>query len=89
MNINPGDFVTATAGKEIGKCFIVLSVENRYLYLCDGKNRRISNPRKKSIKHVSFAGSGDTAISELTDKGIRRALSELRRRLIAENSKTE
>lgn len=90
MNIKPGDFVIAVSGREKGKCFVVLSVENQFLYLCDGKNRKVSKPKKKKIKHIEYAGTASSDVcqklqSGITDKAIRRALSEFRGNLTAES----
>ena len=81
----------ADAGKEKGKCFVVLSVENQFLYLCDGKNRKVSNLKKKKIKHTIFAGECDESFrlklqsGEITNKQIRHALSEFKSKLTAES----
>ncbi len=81
MSIRPGDFVIATSGRDMGKCFIVLSVENQFLYLCDGKNRKVSTPKKKKAKHVSIAGAANDSIrgrlldGGITNREVRRAIS--------------
>ena len=91
MSIKPGDFVIATSGKDMGKCFVVLSVENQFVYLCNGKNRKVSNPKKKKIKHVEFAVQATDQVcrmlqtNELTDKAVRRAISQLKGYITAEN----
>ncbi len=81
MNTHPGEFVYAAAGRDAGKCFIVISCEDNYLYLCDGKNRKVSNPKKKKIKHVKATGKHDEliiskldAVGKLTNKEIRCSL---------------
>ena len=85
MDIHPGEFVCATKGRDVGKCFIVVSVKDNYLYLCDGKSRKVSNPKKKKIKHVDTMGVYDNLIvdklskgNELTNKEVRHSLSKLR-----------
>ncbi|MBQ6998847.1 MAG: KOW domain-containing RNA-binding protein [Clostridia bacterium] len=90
MNIKPGDLVIATSGREKGKCFVVLSVENQFLYLCDGKNRKVSTPKKKKIKHTEYAGSTNSDVCEklqngITDKAIRKTLSQFKGNLTAES----
>ena len=91
MEIKPGDFVVAMAGREKGKCFVVLSVENQYLYLCNGKNRKLSTPKKIKIKHIKPVGCSDDFICDLLAKGevtnkiIHHAISEIQSELKAEN----
>lgn len=95
MSIKPGDFVIANAGKEKGKCFVVLSVENQFLYLCDGKNRKVSNLKKKKIKHTTYAGEASESIccnlqsGDITNKQIRSALSKFKSKLTAESDINE
>ena len=82
MDAHPGEFVYASAGRDEGKCFIVLSVEDNYLYLCDGKSRKVSNPKKKKIKHVRLTGDKDEfivnkleTVGKLTNKEVRYSLN--------------
>ena len=82
MDAHPGEFVYASAGRDEGKCFIVLSTEDNYLYLCDGKSRKVSNPKKKKIKHVRLTGDKDDfivnkleTVGKLTNKEVRYSLN--------------
>jgi len=81
MDIHPGEFVYAAKGRDSGKCFIVISCEDNYLYLCDGKSRKVSNPKKKKIKHVEATGKSDefivnrlAQVGKLTNKEVRYSL---------------
>ena len=40
MDIAKSDLVLATAGREKGKLFFVVDIQNEYLLLADGKSRR-------------------------------------------------
>ena len=53
MDITVGSAVYSRAGRDKGDLFIVLKVEEDYVYLVDGKKRRIANPKKKKIKHLN------------------------------------
>ena len=55
MNLQTGDVVIATAGKEKNQIFIVLKIENNLCYLVDGKRLKLTKPKKKSLKHVQKA----------------------------------
>ena len=55
MNINQGDVVLATAGKEKNQIFVVLNVDAKFCWIVDGKRLKISKPKKKSLKHVQKA----------------------------------
>lgn len=82
MDAHPGEFVYATAGRDKGKCFVILSVESEYLYLADGRGRKVSTPKKKKVKHVEMTGEKDefiynkiTQTGKVTNKEIRYSLS--------------
>ena len=55
MNLQTGDVVIATAGKEKNQFFVVLSVDGKFCYLIDGHRLKITKPKKKSLKHVKKA----------------------------------
>ena len=88
MESHIAEFVVAKSGKDIGDCYMVISEEDNYLFLSDGKRRKVSNPKKKKIKHVSFSGVTDefilkrlTTTGKLTNKEVRYALSNFLGRL--------
>ena len=58
-----GQLVRSKAGRDKGSDFIVLKVENGYVYVADGRMRKLENPKKKKLKHVqgSCEVSGDIA----------------------------
>ena len=85
MDIHPGELVYATKGRDTGKCFIVIAAKDNYLYLCDGKSRKVSNPKKKKIKHVEKTGANDRFVvdrlsegNKLTNKEVRNSLFKFR-----------
>ena len=40
------------AGHDCGTFFAVLSVAGRFAMICDGKERPLDRPKKKSLKHL-------------------------------------
>ena len=52
MDIAKSDLVLATAGREKGRLFFVVDVQNEYLLLADGKSRRLEAPKRKKCRHV-------------------------------------
>ena len=59
MDAQPGGFVYAVAGRDSGKCFIILSVQDGFAYIADGKGRKVGAPKKKSLKHIKLALKSD------------------------------
>ncbi len=75
MEAKPGMIVRAMAGREEGRFMAVTSVKDGFVYLADGKERKLSAPKKKNIKHVAFT-KAEINIDNLTDKGLRSFLRE-------------
>ena len=82
MDIAKSDLVQATMGRERGRYFFVLAVEEDYLLLVDGKSRRIESPKRKKRKHVQFVAVSDARVAQkirndekITNSEIRRALA--------------
>ena len=79
-----GNIVKATAGKEKGEIFVIVAIENKFVYLADGKRLKASKPKKKSLKHVQLFGSEkmDSKIvldtNDRVNAGIRKFLSHKR-----------
>jgi len=47
-----GQLVYSKRGRDKSKPFIVLDINNEYLYLVDGGLRKLSSPKKKKVIHV-------------------------------------
>lgn len=47
-----GSIVLAIAGREKQQLFIVTKVENQFVYLVDGKKRKLENAKRKNLKHI-------------------------------------
>ena len=50
-----GSIVTSKAGRDKGRTFVVTATEGEeFVMLADGETRRVSRPKKKKLKHLSF-----------------------------------
>lgn len=83
LDIALSDIVISLNGRDKGKYFFVLSTEDIYALLCDGKSRRVDKPKRKKLKHVRLESKSDsrTALKlrngfKVTNSEIRRALAE-------------
>ena len=53
-----GDIVKSTAGRGSGRIYLVVkSLENGYVYISDGKTRKINNAKLKKNKHLVKLGN--------------------------------
>ena len=75
------DVVEATAGRDLGKLFFVISTENEYLLLVNGKDRTLEKPKRKKRKHVRKVLRPETRVAAKLASGNKVLNSELRRDL--------
>lgn len=47
-----GQIVISKAGRDKQSAFIVVDVKDEFIYLVDGKLRKVENPKRKNKKHV-------------------------------------
>ena len=60
-----GKVVNSKAGRDMHRSFIVVGILNsEYVYISDGKLRKIEKPKKKKVKHLNFT---DTVAEEIRD----------------------
>ena len=83
MEIARSDIVKSAAGRDKGKLFFVLAVEEDYLLLADGRNRKLENPKRKKRKHTEFFARGEGRTAEKIRNDEKVTNSELRRTLAA------
>lgn len=78
MNISEKLVVKSVAGHDKDTLYCVLSLEDGFALLVNGKTKKMSNPKRKSIKHLEVlpvAASIETDFQ--SDKKIRRLLREI------------
>ena len=69
-SVQKGKVVISTAGHDKGLYFAVVGVEGengQYLLLADGKNRLITKPKKKKIKHCMVLPEKDLSMNPFED----------------------
>lgn len=54
---------------------VVISSESGYVFLADGKERKLDAPKKKNTKHIAPT-KAVIDLNNLTDKGLRTFLRE-------------
>ena len=52
QDVKVGQLVISKAGRDKGEYFLVAEATERYVYLVNGKSRRVDQPKKKKIKHI-------------------------------------
>lgn len=85
-----GQIVFSKSGRDKGMAFIIVAVKGDYLYLADGKLRKIEKPKCKKRMHIQPVKYIDVEMrrkltewdgdcpNTIKDADIRKALSEFR-----------
>ena len=76
MEFRKGELVVCTAGRENERLMCVVAFDGEYVYLCDGKERKLYNPKRKNPKHVIKTNKFIPDNMFLTDRALRKALSK-------------
>ena len=84
-SIHQSQIVLSLAGHDKGRLFLVVKDEGNFLYLADGKGRKLATPKRKSKKHLQRVGtSAHPAVMGLhrgeavSDRQLRAALAAFR-----------
>lgn len=77
MQLQVGMIVCACAGKERNQYYLIIQQDEHYVYLADGRHRRLQNPKRKNPKHVRPTGIRYN-IDGMTDKALRQKLRLLK-----------
>lgn len=85
MEFTSGMVVISSAGHDCGQWFAVTGADGRYVYIADGKERRLASPKRKNYKHIRKTAM-TVDLTDMTDKRLRRTLNVLSKQSIAEES---
>ncbi len=69
--IKKGSIVLATAGKEKDGIYVVVKLDEDFVYLADGKRLSAFKPKKKSFKHVKLFTNDCLTEEEVSDTNLR------------------
>ena len=76
MNFEKGMIVKPQNGHRINRHFVLVETDRNFVYIADGKRRRLSNPKKKNKKHIVVTGKQKIDLNTQTDKSIRKLLNK-------------
>ncbi len=75
MEFRKGELVVCTAGREKERLMCVISQDEKYIYICDGKERPLNNPKRKNPKHITKTDKTLNPGDLLTDRALKKAIS--------------
>lgn len=80
----PFDIVFSLAGHDKGREYVVLGTDGTNALLSDGKTRKLTNPKRKSLKHLCLGKAGSAQLAAAlssgtaTDSAVRKELARFR-----------
>ena len=77
MDFVRGMVVISRAGRDKGSLLAVVGTDGKFVLVADGKERPLARPKKKNPKHLARTNM-TTAVGEVSDKALRRALRDLK-----------
>ena len=80
-NIYVSDVVVSTAGRDQGSLYYVISTDEMFLMLVNGKDRTLDKPKRKKRRHVQKVLRSETRVAAKLTSGDKVLNSELRRDL--------
>ena len=81
MEIDKSSLVVSKAERDQGQLFYVIDADEQYVYLADGKSRRLEKPKRKKRKHIEQIPRTESRIAEKIRNGEKVLNSELRKEL--------
>ena len=81
MEVDKSSLIVSTAGRDKGQLFYVIDTDEQYVYLADGKSRKLEKPKRKKRKHVEQVPRTESRIAEKIRNGEKVLNSELRKEL--------
>ena len=81
MEVDKSSLIVSKAGRDKGQLFYVVDTDEQYVYLADGKSRKLEKPKRKKRKHVEQIPRTESRIAEKIRNGEKVLNSELRKEL--------
>ena len=81
MEVDKSSLVVSKAGRDKGQLFYVIDADEQYVYLADGKSRKLEKPKRKKRKHIEQIPRTESRIAEKIRNGEKVLNSELRKEL--------
>lgn len=70
-----GMVVRSVAGRDKGRLHVVLSADEDYALIADGKWRKIQSPKRKKLKHIQLLDGYCIETPNVTNKHLRRMIA--------------
>ncbi len=76
MKYSIGSIVKACAGRDMDSYFVVVKCDEKgYIYIADGKSRKLAKPKRKNPKHLQYTNTV-IELDTVTDKQLKKLLKD-------------
>ena len=73
-----GQVVKSLAGRDKGYLLTVISADEAHVFVCDGKERPLNNPKRKNPRHIESVGMCISDNQMASDRALRKALAAIK-----------
>ena len=70
-----GKIVISKKGRDMGKYLAVINCDKNYVFVADGKERKLETPKRKNIKHISLTADFLNQDQLKTNKSLKKAIA--------------
>ena len=70
-----GKIVISKKGRDMGKYLAVINCDKNYVFVADGKERKLETPKRKNIKHISITADTLTKDQMKTNEQLKKAIA--------------
>ncbi|HAN09241.1 MAG TPA: RNA-binding protein [Clostridiales bacterium] len=79
LDYSKGQVVMSKAGRDKGKILIILDTRDDYVYIADGKDRKLEKPKAKKKKHIQITNYIDSAVVQKIENAEKINNSDIRK----------
>ena len=76
MELSRGQIVKSLSGRDKDRYFVLLAVQEEFVWLADGKMRKLEHPKCKKTKHIQITKTVVPIDPNPTDKQLRKLLHD-------------
>ena len=70
-----GKIVFSNAGRDKDKYLVVINCDENYVWVADGKERKLETPKRKNIKHISLTADSLNPDQFKSNKSLKKAIA--------------
>ena len=70
-----GRIVYSIAGRDKDKYLAVINCDENYVWVADGKERKLETPKRKNIKHISLTADSLNPDQFKSNKSLKKAIA--------------